>query len=51
MFIGKERMCCRFKEKKKQNENYTLKEKDIRFDRNKKKLNEKKNRMKNCNYI
>jgi hypothetical protein len=33
------RMCCRFKQKKtkRQNENYTMKEKDIRFDRNKKK--------------
>ncbi len=32
-------MCCRFKQKKtkRQNENYTMKEKDIRFDRNKKK--------------
>jgi hypothetical protein len=32
-------MCCKFKEKKieRQNENYTVKEKDIGFDKNKKK--------------
>jgi hypothetical protein len=37
-------MCCRFKEKKieRHNENYTMKEKDIRFDSKKRKKMRKK---------